>query len=333
MLPLPDFDLHRPAELSAALKLRADLPKARILAGGTDLLPSMKQGLFTPLDVIHIAGVPALYGVSVDAQGIRVGAMTSLRELGRDARVAKLAPGLVAACKTVATPTLQNMGTLGGNLLLDTRCRFYNQSQFWREALGAASSGAQAVTGCLKCDAAGICHIAPKGKGCYAAHSADTVPTLILLGAQAELASVRGTRRVPVEALYGEDGREQAPDRSPRLLIAPDEILVAVHIPTPTGPTVHRKVRARAAIDYPMLLVAASAEGVVLSSLGPRPQRVTGIKGSMLDADIDAVAQAAFSQAFPLATHVWASTWRKKMVRVEVRRALAELATLNGDPR
>lgn len=331
MLPLPDFDLHRPQTLPEALRLRAALPKARILAGGTDLIPSMKQGLFTPQDVLHIAGLAELKGITVNADGIRVGALTSLTEMRRDARLATLVPGLVAACKSVATPTLQNMATLGGNLLLDTRCRFYNQSQFWREALGGAN--AKPATGCLKCDSAGICHIAPKGKGCYAAHSADTVPTLILLGAQAELASVRGTRRLAVEALYGEDGREAAPDRSPRLLIAGDEVLVAVHIPTPTGPTVHRKVRARAAIDYPMLLVAASAEGVVLSSLGPRPQRVTGIQGSMLDADIDAVAQAAFSQAFPLATHVWASTWRKKMVRVEVRRALAELATLNGDPR
>lgn len=331
MLPLPVFDLHRPGSLPEALRLRAELPRARILAGGTDLLPSMKQGLFTPEDVIHLAGVAGLSGVTVDAEGIRVGAMTSLRDLGRDARVAKLAPGLVAACKSVATPTLQNMATLGGNLLLDTRCRFYNQSHFWREALGAAHAKGPPANGCLKCDSAGICHIAPKGKGCYAAHSADTVPTLILLGAQAELASAQGTRRLPVEALYGEDGRESAPDRSPRLLIAPDELLVAVHIPTPSGPTVHRKLRARAAIDYPMLLVAAGAEGVVLSSLGPKPQRVTGIQGGMLDADIDAVAQAAFSQAFPLATHVWASTWRKKMVRVEVRRALAELATLYGD--
>ncbi|MFT5584832.1 MAG: 4-hydroxybenzoyl-CoA reductase subunit beta [Cognaticolwellia sp.] len=330
MLPLPEFDLHRPAELTQALRLRADIPKARILAGGTDLVPSMKQGLFTPKDVIHLAGVQALYGISVDEQsGIRVGAMTSLTELGRNARLAKLAPGLVAACRTVATPTLQNMATLGGNLLLDTRCRFYNQSQFWREALGAGTAGATTASGCLKCDSAGICHIAPKGKGCYAAHSSDTVPTLILLEAQAELASVRGSRRILVEDLYGEDGREES-DRGPRLLIESDEILVAVHIPTPTGLTVHRKVRARAAIDYPMLLVAASADGVVLSSLGPRPQRVTGIQGSMLDADIEAIAQAAFSQAFPLATHVWASTWRKKMVRVEVRRALAELATLNG---
>lgn len=323
MLPLPEFDLHRPADLSQALRLRADMPKARILAGGTDLVPSMKQGLFTPKDLIHLSGVQALYGISVDAQGIRLGAMTSLADLGRDARLAKLVPGLVAACRTVATSTIQNMATLGGNLLLDTRCRFYNQSQFWREALGTGTA-----SGCLKCDSAGICHIAPKGKGCYAAHSSDTVPTLILLDAQAELASVRGTRRVPVEALYGEDGREAVQDRSPRLLIKSDEILVAVHIKTPSGPTVHRKLRARAAIDYPMLLVAASADGVVLSSLGPKPQRVTGFQGGMLDEDVDAVAQAAFTQAFPLATHIWASTWRKKMVRVEVRRALAELATL-----
>lgn len=326
MLPLPDFELHRPEHLDQALALRASMPEARILAGGTDLLPSMKQGLFTPKAVIHIGALDALRGIHVDSQGIRVGALTSLTEMGAHPLLGKLAPGLVAACRTVATPTLQNMATLGGNLLLDTRCRFYNQSAFWRGALGAGEQ-----SGCLKCDSAGICHIAPKGKGCYAAHSADTVPTLILLGATAELASASGTRRVPVEALYGEDGREEAADRSPRLLLAPDEILVAVHIPTPTGPTVHRKLRPRAAIDYPMLLVAAGAQGVVLSSLGPRPQRVTGIESSMLDADIDAVAEAAFSQAFPLATHIWASTWRKKMVRVEVRRALAELATLTGD--
>jgi 4-hydroxybenzoyl-CoA reductase subunit beta len=207
------------------------------------------------------------------------------------------------------------MGTLGGNLMLDTRCIWYNQSQFWRDSLG----------GCLKCEGE-ICHVAPKGEGCYAAHSADTVPVLMLLGAQVEFASSGGTRRTPVAELYPEDGLYGPKAKA-------GELLTRVLIPAPSGVIAYRKLRTRGAIDYPLLLTAVRVDrdaagapiggAIVLSALGPNPLQVQGVSEAIAAGDTEAAAELAFKQALPLSTHNGASTWRKKMVRVEVRRALA----------
>lgn len=315
MLPLPTFSVLSPRGVEDAALMLADHPNARLIAGGTDLLPSMKYGLFTPPTLIRLGGIQALQEISdLEGGGLRIGAGVTLRAVGRDARVRRLYPALAAATRTIATSTIQAMGTLGGNLMLDTRCAWYNQSTFWRGALG----------GCLKCHSApegAICHVAPKGKGCYAAHSADTAPGLLLYGAEVELVSTRGARRVAVSALYGDDGRDW-------IRRAPDELLSAVILPPPPpGAVVHRKLRARGSIDYPLLLTAVAFDPeagprVVVSSVGPRPVELSGVAEAWGQGGADAVAEVAYKQVSPLSTHVWPATWRKKMVRVEVRRAL-----------
>lgn len=322
MLPLPPFSLLRPRQLSEALGMLAEEPGARAIAGGTDMLPSMKYGIYAPTTLVSLGGLAELRVAESRQGGLWLGAGLSLAEVRRNARVHELYPALSDACATVATPTLQAMGTLGGNVLLDTRCLYYNQSSFWRESLG----------GCLKCEVKGptICHVAPKGKGCYAAHSADTVPALTLYGARAELASSRGTREVPLSELYGEDGRTY-------LHKAPDELLTGLWLPPPDGVVVHRKLRRRGAIDYPLLLVAAKLdpEGrgrVVLSAIGPRPLEVQGLAETLASDGVDAAAELAWKQAFPLATHSVPSVWRKRMVRVEVRRALEQARALLAPP-
>ena len=244
MLPLPPFELLRPTSLDEACQILAERPDAKLIAGGTDLLPSMKQGLFDPLTVVSLAGIQELKTVRVVDSGLHIGAMTRLRTLVDHPHVQMRFPALAAAAKGVATSTIQRMATLGGNLMLDTRCRYYNQSSFWRGALDTQNGG------CLKCNEAGDCHVAPKGSGCYAAHSADTVPALWLLDARVELVSAQGRRSVPVSRLYdGSDGRWWLRTR-------PGEILVRVELPKPTGVVVHRKLRSRGAIDYPLLLTA-----------------------------------------------------------------------------
>lgn len=315
MLPLPTFSVLSPRSVADAVGMLTDHPEARLIAGGTDLLPSMKYGLFSPPALIRLGGVAALQDITTTEEGgLRIGSGATLRAVGRDPRVQRLYPALAAATRTVATSTIQAMGTLGGNLMLDTRCAWYNQSSFWRGALG----------GCLKCHSGpegAICHVAPKGKGCYAAHSADTAPGLLLYGAEVELVSSRGARQVAVSALYGEDGRDW-------IRRAPDELLTAVILPPPPpGAVVHRKLRARASIDYPLLLTAAAfdPEGgprVVVSAVGPRPILLSGLAEAFRDGGVEAVAEAGYKQVSPLSTHVWPATWRKKMVRVEVRRAL-----------
>lgn len=320
MLPLPTFSLLHPERVDQALEMFQAHTQARYVAGGTDLLPSMKQGLFSPPTLISLERLSELRGVSVQDGLLRVGAMTSLAELAASPLVQQAAPGLVQAARGIATPTLQNMGTIGGNLLLDTRCRFYNQSVFWRGALGEGTQ-----SGCLKCDPQGICHVAPKGTGCYAAHSADTVPTLMLLDAQVEIATPgQGRQRVSVSELYGPDGREGGADG--RLQLPPGALLVALWLPQDQPATVHRKLRTRAAIDYALLIVAAGPQGVVVSAVGPQPQRITGVDQALADGDHEAVAEAASKQIQPLSTHIPPVPWRKKMVRVLVRRALEDLA-------
>jgi len=316
MLPLPPFHLHQPLTLDAATRLLADHQGARLVSGGTDLLPSMKGGLFSPPHLVSTRRIERFSDIHVLDSGLSIGAGATLREVAAHPRILGDYPALVAAARTVATPTLQAMATLGGNLLLDTRCLWYNQSSFWRGALG----------GCLKCDGE-ICHVAPQGAGCYAAHSADTVPTLLLLEAQVELVSTRGTRQIPLDALYLDDGMRW-------LSLEPGEILTRILLPPPPQARLtHRKLRARGAIDYPLLLTATRVDlddagnptggRVVLSALGPRPVEVPGVGPLLAAGDHAAVAEAAFQVAAPLSTHTWPSTWRKKMVRVEVQRALS----------
>ena len=230
--------------------------------------------------------------------------MASLRAVRRSGPVSNRYPALAEACRTIATATIQAMGTLGGNIMLDTRCLFYNQPAGWRESIG----------GCLKADGR-ICHVAPRGKGCYAAHSADTIPALWLYGASVEFASLGGTREVSLADLYDEDGRTW-------VRIQPGEILTRILLPPPGAPVVHRKLRLRGAIDYGLLLVAVQRNGLgaraVLSAIGPQPIVISADQSADLP-------ELAYKAAKPLHTHAIASVWRKQMVRVEVKRALASL--------
>lgn len=300
MLPLPRFVLEAPDSVAEAARLAAE-PGARLLSGGTDLLPSMKHRIVEPRLLVSTRRLAELRGVHLTADGgLRLGAGVRLIELAAHPDVRSRHPALASAASSVGTPTIQRMGTLGGNLMLDTRCMYYNQPAGWRAALG----------GCLKCEGS-VCHVAPKGTGCYAAHSADTVPVLHLLGAVAEFATPTGPLRVPVSELYPTDGRDGP-------TVPAGAVLVAVELPAPGAPVSFRKLRQRGAIDYALLLTAVQRgpDGwrAVISAVGPRPIAVQG-------ADVEALVEAAYAAVQPLATHQQAVTWRKKMVRVELRRA------------
>ncbi|MBM4367858.1 MAG: FAD binding domain-containing protein [Deltaproteobacteria bacterium] len=298
MLPFPRLNYEAPGTLDEAARLAAE-PGAKILSGGTDLLPSLKHGLFRPSVLVSTRRLEALYQQSPR----QLGAGLSLRDVSRVSWVNAEYPALAAACRTVATPTIQGMATLGGNLALDTRCVYYNQPEGWRVALG----------GCLKCEGT-ICHVAPRGSGCYAAHSADTVPALWLYGAQVRVHGPGGERSIDVSAMCQSDGRVPP--------LAPGEIIAGVRLPARPPAVVHRKLRLRAAIDYAQLLVAVSRDDdgyrAVISAVGPRPVAVAG-------RNVPELVDAAHAAVQPLATHLSAVTWRKKMVRVEVSRAAAAL--------
>ena len=324
MLRLPPFRYHRPDRLDDAVGLLNEhAGTALAMAGGTDLVPNMKHRLFEPQHVVSLRGIGALRGIGVQDGALVIGAGESLAAVAASAEVRRHAPSLAAAAGQVAGPQLRNAGTIGGNLCLDTRCTYYNQSWFWRRSLGF----------CLKKDG-DTCHVTRVGTKCVAAHSADTPPVLMTLDAVAEMASMDGERTVPVAEFFVPDGIANTVRR-------PDEVVTRIRVPLP-GPgtrTVFRKLRQRNSIDFPLLNVAIAAElrdsvlhdlRVVVSGLGARPREVSGLDevlGRRLDVDaIEAVAQRAYQQCRPLTNMIVDPTWRRAMVPVQVRRALMELA-------
>jgi 4-hydroxybenzoyl-CoA reductase subunit beta len=192
MLTLPRFEWLRPATVDEALAALAEDPaKTMLVAGGTDAVPNLKHGLYEPERIVHLGAVRELRFVHAGAERLSIGALVTLDELSRHAEIRRLHATLAKAAGLVAGPQLRNMGTIGGNLCLDTRCTYYNQTYFWREALGF----------CLKKD--GVhCHVVPQGKRCVAAHSSDVAPVLITLGAEVEIAGPSGRRTIPVEQFF-----------------------------------------------------------------------------------------------------------------------------------
>lgn len=326
MLRLPPFEYHRPGSVAEAVALMDSLGGGAMpLAGGTDLLPNMKHGLFTPRHLISLRGIEELRGIRLEGEELVIGAGETLARVAAHPLVQQAAPVLSRAAGQVAGPQLRAMGTLGGNLALDTRCTYYNQTAFWRGALGY----------CLKKDGT-VCHVTRVGTKCVAAHSADTPPALMVLGASVHLAGPGGRRQVPVSDFFVADGirntrREQG------------EVIVEVRIPLPPVGfrAVYRKLRQRRAIDYPLLTVVAggtvdgggrvaSLSGVV-TALGSRPRELTGwgelAEGERLDAGrIEALAERAFAQCHPLDNITVDPLWRRAMVKVLVRRVLEEFA-------
>ncbi len=327
MLRLHEYRYHRPESLEEALDLlrREDsLP----IAGGTDLVPNMKHRLFTPNHLVGLKGIREMRGISTarGADGrpeLWVGATETLTTVARHPLVREHFPSLSTAAGVVAGPQIRNQGTIGGNLCLDTRCTYYNQSFFWRQALGF----------CLKKDGE-VCHVTRVGKKCVAAHSADTPPVLMTLEAAVDLASAEGERSVPVADFFLADGQWNTVRR-------PDELVVRVRVPLPGKGirTAYRKVRQRNSIDFPLLSVALAARvgdreevesmSLVVSALGSRPRAVSGLEkataGRALSEVVEGVAQLAYKQCHPLENLIVDPEWRHAMVPVYVRRALREI--------
>jgi 4-hydroxybenzoyl-CoA reductase subunit beta len=336
MLRLPRFRLHRPSTLDEALACLAEAGSGgRLIAGGTDLLPNMKHELATPATLVALSAVRELSGIRRDPDGgLVIGAMTTIAAVAASEDVRAGAPALAQAASLVASPQIRRMGTIGGNVLLDTRCQWYNQTYFWRSAIGF----------CLKKDGA-ECHVVAGGSRCVAAASSDTAPALMTLRASLDVAGRHGRRQVPIDRFWTSDGV-----RNHRL--GDDEILVSIIIPkTPAG---HRgaygKLRDRGAIDYPLLGVAARLDldgdgmvqqaDLVLTALAAIPRRVTSadalLRGTRpgtpgFAGQMDEVADRAFRQCHPLENIAGDADWRREMIRVYVRRTL-EAAASGGGP-
>ncbi len=326
MMRLPRFRYLQPRDVREAAQMLADWgAQAQVVAGGTDLWPNMKRRQQTPTRVIGLRGVRALHGVAGAASsGFTVGAMTSLTEVERDGALATAWPALGHAARLISTPPLRNMGTLGGNLCLDTRCNYWDQSLEWR----------QSIDFCLKRDGK-VCWVAPGSERCWAVASSDTAPLLCAIGAEVTLVSVEGERRIPVRELFRDDGIEYLNKRS-------NEILTTVHVPPARGWRVsYRKLRRRGSFDFPVLGVAVAARltgGVVeearifVTGAGSHPHDAGAAAALLVGKRLDdrelvaEVAERAARLAKPLDNTDFALGWRKEMARHHVTAALADLA-------
>jgi 4-hydroxybenzoyl-CoA reductase subunit beta len=296
------------------------------VAGGTDLYPNMKRGQFEPSVLVGLRGIRDIAGVSGSATtGLTIGACTTLSAVSSHAEVARHYPGLATAAGLVSSPQLRNMGTLGGNVCVDTRCNYYNQSYEWRKA----------VNFCMKKDG-DICLVAPSSKRCWAVSSSDTAPMLWSLGASVKLAGPKGERVIPISALYQDDGIQY-------LHKQPGEVVTAIALPPADGwRSTYLKLRRRGSIDFPILGVAVALRmdgetvteaaitlGAVASQPRPAPAAAALLVGQRLTPElIDRVADAAFKPSKPLDNTDLTHPYRKKMTRVFVARALRRLAGL-----
>ena len=330
MLRLPRFTLLEPRTIDEAVAMRASAGNdASFVAGGTDLYPNMKRRQQTPATVISLARIPELQTVSGSPErGMTIGACVTLTGVATHPVLSRHYRAVAHAAATISTPLLRNMGTMGGNLLLDTRCNYYDQTYEWRKAIDF----------CMKRDGR-ICWVAPSSPRCWAVQSSDGVPVAVALDAEVTLASARGSRRIPAAALYNNDGMAF-------LTKAPDELLVAYHLPPVNGwRATYQKLRRRDAFDFPVLGVAAridlSDDGtvrsarIVLGAVASYPMDIeeaaAAIVGSKLTpTSIGAAADAAYRPAKPMDNTDFTLGWRKEMVRVYVQRALEELATQAG---
>jgi len=355
MMRLPKFEYRVPRTIAEAVRIIGGAgPEGQFVAGGTDLYPNMKRRQQTPRTVISVMRLWELNQITGEGKsGITIGASVTLTDICEHPIINRDYPVIASAARTISTPILRNMGTIGGNLLLDTRCNYYDQNYEWRKGINF----------CLKKDG-DVCWVAPGSSKCWAVQSSDLVPVMVAIGAKFRLVSTLGERMIDAAGFYNDDGIDYLKKR-------PDELLVDIHLPPTNGwRASYQKLRRRGAFDFPVLGVAAciryeaTPEGalpidhprraarlgtpvgratapragdriitdakIVLGGIAPSPIEVNeaaqALIGQPFDDDhIQAAAEAAYIKARPLDNTDFVMNWRKQMARQYTIRALEAL--------
>ncbi len=324
---MPNFQLHRPETIEEALRARTDNDKALYVAGGTDMLVNVRRGIEQPKNLVDLSAISGMKSITKDSDGLHIGAGVTLRELQDHKAVVKNYTAVSQSAKAVAGATHQMYGTVGGNLCLDTRCLFYNQSEWWR----------QSNDYCLK-ERGDTCHVAPGGKRCFAAFSGDMAPSMLIYNAEVDIAGEGGVKRVALKDLYNNDGLDH-------LTLKPGELVTAVHLPQELAgdPSSYEKARIRGSIDFPLAGVAVrlrkSADGsiedlaIALTAVNPYPQIVSGL-GDLIGAKFSEenatrVRDTVRKQAKPMRTTTVAPWYRRRVVGAIAKRLSEELAGMN----
>jgi 4-hydroxybenzoyl-CoA reductase subunit beta len=332
---LSEFQLVRPATLDEVLQARTNHPDGRLLGGGTDLLVNIRRGIVAPPTLIDISNVEELRAIRADEHKIEIGAAVTLAELAAHPQVVMHYPVLAQAAAHIAGPTHRNMGTVGGNLCLDTRCLFYNQSEWWRSANHH----------CLK-TTGDICHVAPKSRGvCFATFSGDLAPALMTLGAEVDLAGPAGARTIPLPRIYIGYARQDQPitetlgDGKYYLSLRPGELITFVRAGnTPGLRSGYDKIRIRRSIEYPVtgVAVALCREGDILVELrvaftgtNPRPVLLEGtgaLCGGPLDERVlERLDELVRDQIMSMKTTFTPGHYRRRVAGVLARRLVTRL--------
>jgi 4-hydroxybenzoyl-CoA reductase subunit beta len=332
---LPEFRLLRPTSLDDVLKARKAHPDSKLLGGGTDLMVNIRRGIVAPPVLIETNKVAELRTIKADDKGIEIGASVRLTELAEHPDMVAHYPVVAQAASHIAGPTHRNMGTVGGNLCLDTRCIYYNQSEWWRSSNDH----------CLKTTGT-MCHVAPKSRGvCFATFSGDLAPALLTLDAEIDIAGPAGKRTLPLNALYIGFARQDIPvtetqgDGKFFLSLRPGEFVVAVRAKNTKGlRSAYDKIRIRRSIEYPVagVAVALRREGDTLADLrvaftgtNPRPLLLTGTKelcGGALDEKVyKKLDDLVRDQVMAMKTTFTPGHYRRRVAGVLARRLVAKL--------
>jgi len=335
MEALPDFRLVRPTTLDELIAARVAHPHGRLLGGGTDLLVNIRRGIEAPPVLIETTNVQELRAITVDEHRLQMGAAITLSELASHPDIRQHYPVVAQAAGVIAGPTQRNMGTVGGNICLDTRCIYYNQSEWWR----AANQHCLKTTGTM-------CHVAPRSRGvCFATFSGDLAPALLTLDAVVDLIGPAGRRTLPLNSLYIGYARQQQPitethgDGKYYLALRPGEFVATVRATNTAGlRSAYDKIRIRRSIEYPVagVAVALAREGDVLTSLrvaftgtNPRPVLLTGTEklcGGGLDNRVfHALDRLVRDQIMAMKTTFTPGHYRRRVCGVLARRLLTQL--------
>lgn len=334
MIRTPSFR-YRPARtIAEAARILADDPGAMLLAGGTDLVPNLKRRQQTPSTVVSLRRIDELRGIRAAGDGgLVIGAGATLTDVVKHRGIADGWRAYWRGALQIATPHLRNMGTVGGNLCLDTRCNYYDQTLEWRQAIDFCMKAPGPAGVAIEKPAGSVCWVALSSPRCKAVSSTDGAPPLMVLGAEVVLESVAGRRTLPIEDLYADDGMAYLTKRR-------DEILTAVHLPARPGwKSTYWKLRRRGSFDFPVLGVAAAvrlgAGGVVeeariaLGGVASRPVLLPAaaelVGKALTDEAIAAFEHTAGRQARPLDNTDFDLHWRKRVARVFLRGVLQEL--------
>jgi len=326
MMRLPKFEYFTPQTIAEAVKIMGEAgPVGQFVAGGTDLYPNMKRRQQMPKTVISVMRLAELHQITGDGtSGLRIGASVILTDVCDHPIINRDYPVVAKAARTISTPLLRNMGTIGGNLLLDTRCNYYDQNYEWRKGINF----------CLKKDG-DVCWVAPGSSKCWAVQSSDLVPVMVAIGAKLRFVSTLGERVIDAAGLYNDDGIDYLHKR-------PDELLVDIQLPPTNGwRASYQKLRRRGAFDFPVLGVAAwlaidntdvKDARIVLGGIAPSPLEIKEAANALIgkpfsDDQIHAAAEAAYVRARPLDNTDFVYQWRKKMARQYTLHALRDLQT------